>query len=283
MIQYHAQLARMTTFQLGGVAERLVQPSSIRELAETIALGRRRGWPTRILGHGSNLLLRDRVLPGLTIRLDRRGFGTLRAQGYEVTAGAGVSLSRLIGFCVGRGFHGLEGLVGIPAAVGGALRNNAGGRDVTIAERLSSVTLLNRDGDVVTLPRGELSFGYRSSSFAESVILEAVFRLERGVREEALQRCRDHFQRKRADQPLAERSAGCIFRNPPGDFAGRLVETAGLKGLRIGRAEISPLHGNFIVAHRGARSDDVLRLIDHVRERVANVHGVWLELEIEVW
>ncbi len=174
-------------------------------------------------------------------------------------------------------------MVGIPGTIGGALRGNAGGRSGDIGQCVSSVTVLTARGERFVRSEDELSFAYRSSSINELAILEAEFALQSDDPDEITRRMRKIWIMKKATQPLASQSAGCIFRNPRGLSAGALIEQAGLMGTRVGGAEISDRHANFIVTHPEATSDDVLRLIDLTQSKVAEQLGIDLALEIEIW
>ena len=181
------------------------------------------------------------------------------------------------------GLAGLDVLVGVPGTVGGALQGNAGGRSGDIGQFVSSVTVITGKGEKFVRTEDELSFAYRSSSINELAIVEGEFQLKEGDPEEITRRMRKLWIMKRASQPLASQSAGCIFKNPRGLSAGALIEQSGLKGTRIGGAEISDRHANFVVTHDGATSDDVVRLIDLTQSKVAEQFGVDLELELQVW
>jgi UDP-N-acetylmuramate dehydrogenase len=213
-----------------------------------------------------------------------RGLQGIRREGGRVVVAAGTSLVRTIAWTWRAGYEGLEALVGIPGSVGGAVRMNAGGRHGSTADwvdRVHGIDLLT--GDDVTLEAAECGFGYRTSDLGDLVVTEVELHLPRGDGQVARRRGRDILREKRASQPLKARTAGCVFKNPPGDYAGRLIDRAGLKGRRRGDAWVSPLHANFIIAGPDARADDVGDLIRHVRNRVRERCGVSLELEIDVW
>jgi UDP-N-acetylmuramate dehydrogenase len=178
---------------------------------------------------------------------------------------------------------GLETLVGIPGTIGGALHGNAGSRGGDIGQWTRQATVMTRSGEILTRQRDEMVFAYRESSLDELVIVEAKFELEPDDPNELTKRMQKQWIVKKANQPMAHQSAGCIFKNPRGMSAGELIDQAGLKGTRIGGAEVSSRHANFIVADPGTSPNDVLRLIDLVRGRVAERLGIELELEIEIW
>jgi UDP-N-acetylmuramate dehydrogenase len=276
-------LAPYTWLKVGGPAQYFVEPRHPEELGEVIRYCHRNQIPMRILGGGSNLLIRDEGVGGAVIRVAGEGFSRIEVEGHSIRCGAGALLSQLISQSVKEGLAGLETLAGIPGTVGGALRGNAGGRNGDIGQFVHSVTVLTEKGEVFTRSEDELSFSYRSSSINELAIVEGVFRLQPDEPEEITRRMRKLWIVKKASQPLSFQSAGCIFKNPRGISAGSLIEQAGLKGTRVAGAEISDRHANFIVTHEGAKSDDVLRLIELARSRVSEQFGVDLELEIEIW
>jgi UDP-N-acetylmuramate dehydrogenase len=283
IILHDEPLAPYTWLKLGGPAQFLVQPRTIDELLEVVRACREAHIPLRLLGGGSNLLIRDEGVSGAVIRLAGEGFAEIETDGERVKAGAAALLSTVISHAVKVGLAGLETLVGIPGTVGGALAGNAGGRSGDVSQVVESVTVMTPAGEILTRSEDELTFAYRSSNLDEFVILDATFRLQPDDPEEITRRMRKLWIIKKTTQPLSFQSAGCIFKNPRGMSAGLLIDQAGLKGTRIGNAEISDRHANFIVAHPGATSQDVLRLIDLARSKVAEQFGVDLELEIKIW
>lgn len=276
-------LAPHTWFRLGGPAEYFAEPRDAAELARLVQRCQQEDLPVRLLGGGSNLLVRDEGVPGVVIHLPEAGFGQVEVQGRRVVAGGGAKLGHVISIAVREGLAGLETLVGIPGTIGGALHGNTGSRGGDIGQWTERATVLTRGGEVSERQRDELVFAYRQSSLDELVILAAEFELEPDDPEQLTKRMQQQWIVKKAAQPLAHQSAGCIFKNPRGMSAGMLIDQAGLKGARIGGAEVSDRHANFIVAEPGASTQDVLRLIELVRSRVADRVGIDLELEIEVW
>jgi UDP-N-acetylmuramate dehydrogenase len=236
-----------------------------------------------LLGGGSNVLVRDEGVPGMVVSLADPAFAEIQATGRKITAGGGAKLGHLISVAVREGLAGLEPLVGIPGSVGGALHGNAGSRGGDIGQWTCRATVMTRAGEILERDRDDLTFAYRESSLDELVILQGEFELEKEDPEELTKRMQKYWIVKKANQPLGHQSAGCIFKNPRGMSAGMLIDQAGLKGSRVGGAEVSDLHANFIVADASATSHDVLRLIDLVRSRVAERLGVELETEIEIW
>jgi UDP-N-acetylmuramate dehydrogenase len=287
-------LAPLTTYRLGGPAAVFVEPSETGDLA---AVGRilrdaAPGVPILALGRGSNLVVSDRGWPGVVVRLGPGGFSWIRpssdasqnAGGHDdgLVAGASTSLPLLANWAGRRSLSGLEFLIAIPGSVGGAVRMNAGAHGGDVAGRLTGVRIFDiQHVEIEERGAGELGFAYRRSNLTESqLVLEAAFALERADGTEVRARM-DQYRRHRATtQPGAVQNAGSVFKNPPGDHAGRLVETAGLKGHRVGGASVSELHANFFIADDGARAQDVFDLVQVIRARVKEVFGIELEPEI---
>jgi UDP-N-acetylmuramate dehydrogenase len=276
-------LAPFTWLKVGGPAQLFVEPRDLDELQAVVQQCHAENLPVRVLGGGSNLLVRDEGVSGVVLRLVGDAFEFVRVEGETIRAGAGALLSRVISRSVEAGLTGMEGLVGIPGTIGGALRGNAGGRSGDIGDVTASVTVLTGAGERHVRRGEELTFEYRSSSINELAILSADFTLHTGDPDAIAQKLRKLWLMKKSSQPLAFQSAGCVFKNPRSLSAGTLIEQAGLKGTRIGSVEISDRHANFIVTNPGATAREVLQLIDVVRTRVAEVHGVELELELQVW
>lgn len=283
MVRTAEPLAPHTWFQLGGPAQFFAQPNSQDELAALVRRAREEDLPVRLLGGGSNILVRDQGVPGLVIQLSAPAFCEVQVTKQGATAGAGVKLGHLISTTVREGLAGLEALVGIPGTLGGALHGNAGSHGGDIGQWTCHATVMTRDGEILERTREDLVFAYRQSSLDELAILSAKFQLDSDDPEELTKRMQKQWIVKKASQPLGHQSAGCIFKNPRGMSAGMLIDQAGLKGTKVGGAEVSDRHANFIVAGEGAKSDDVLQLIDQVRERVKERLGIELELEIEIW
>ena len=276
-------LAMHTWFQLGGPAEYFAEPGDADQL---IALVKRCGQeevPVRLLGGGSNILVRDEGVPGMVVRLAAPAFGTIRVEGQSVIAGGGATLGHVITTAVHQGLAGLETLIGIPGTLGGALHGNAGTRGGDIGQWTSQATVISQTGELLQCGRDDLVFEYHQSSLDELVILEAEFQLEEDDPRELARRMQKHWIVKKAAQPMGHQCAGCVFRNPRGASAGELIDEAGLKGTRIGGAVVSDRHANFIVAEPECTSQDVLRLIDLIRSQVHERLDVELERELEIW
>jgi UDP-N-acetylmuramate dehydrogenase len=276
-------LAPHTWFHLGGPAEYFAEPNTVDELQALVRRCRDQGVPVRLLGGGSNILVREDGVAGLVVSLASPAFSEVSVGKQTVSAGGGAKLGQAISTSVREGLAGLEALVGIPGTIGGALHGNAGSRGGDIGQWTCRATVMTRAGEIVERSREELVFAYRESSLDELVILSAEFQLEQDDPAELTKRMQKQWIVKKASQPLGHQCAGCIFKNPRGMSAGMLIEQAGLKGTRFGQAEVSDRHANFIIADPGASSQDVLRLIDLVRDRVLERLGIELETEIEIW
>ncbi|MGD8451419.1 MAG: UDP-N-acetylmuramate dehydrogenase [Phycisphaerae bacterium] len=283
--QPDAPLAPLTWYRLGGPARWLLSPRDEAELAAVLERCRAHGVSWRLLGRGANVLVRDEGVDAAVIHLCGPTWEEIRWEDPLVTAAAGVDFPRLQKQSVERGLGGLENLAGIPGTLGGILRMNAGGRYGQISDYVRQVRVMDGDGRVTTRTAGEAGFGYRHSALTGVVILGATLALQPGSREDLVARSQAIWKEKSTSQvALGARSAGCIFRNPPNaPPAGRLLDEAGLKGTRIGGAEISPRHANFIVAREGTTARDVLELIMHAKERVRQSVGIELKLEIDIW
>jgi UDP-N-acetylmuramate dehydrogenase len=276
-------LAPYTWLKTGGAAQYFITPRTPDELVDVVRCCHQNHVATRVLGGGSNLLVRDEGVPGVVLWLSDPAFSRIAVDGTTVTAGSGASLSHLISHSVKAGLGGLDTLVGIPGTVGGALHGNAGGKSGDIGQHVRSVRVVTSAGDSFVRKEEELEFAYRSSSLNELIILEAQFALHQEDADEITRRMRKLWIMKKATQPLSFQSAGCIFKNPRGMSAGWLIDQAGLKGTRIGEAEFSDRHANFIVTYPGATTKDVHRLIDLARAKVSEQFGVDLELEVQIW
>lgn len=276
-------LAPLTWLRIGGPAQYLAEPRNSGELEALLKVCAEEELPVHVLGSGSNVLVRDEGVSGVVVKLTAPDFAKVAIDGTTVRAGSGVLLSHLVVETVGAGLAGMETLVGIPGTLGGAIRGNAGGRSGEIGQFIRSITVLTSTGQRFVRDAEELKFAYRTSGISDLIILEAELGLSKDDSEEIARRMRKLWIMKKSTQPLSFQSAGCIFKNPRGLSAGALIEQAGLKGTRVGQCEVSDRHGNFIVTYEGATSGDVLRLIDLVRTKVAEKHGIDLELEIQVW
>jgi UDP-N-acetylmuramate dehydrogenase len=283
IVRENEPLAPYTWFRLGGPAQYFAEPTSIEELGALVRRCHEVGLPVRLLGGGSNLLVRDEGIVGMVVSIGAGTFGRIEVSGRKIVAGGGAKLGHVISTAVREGLAGLEMLVGIPGTVGGALHTNAGTLGGDIGQCATSVTVMTRKGEIVVRRRGEMRFGYRSSSLDELVILEATFELEAGDSRHLTKQMQQAWILKRAEQPLSDQKTGEIFKSPGGISAASLIEDAQLGDLKLGDAQISERNSNYIVVGPKATSRDVLELIEQVRKAVAEKVGVELELAIEVW
>lgn len=273
-----------TWFRLGGPASFLARPRDIGQVVALIRRCRDSGVPLRVLGGGSNVLVRDEGFAGLVIHLESPAFSDVAIEGGRVVAGAAVPLTALISQTARAGLAGLEVMTGIPGTVAGALRGNSGGRQGAIGPFVRKVTVVDASGEVEVREVEDLQFDYRSSNLDEPMILSAEFALDSESPEAVVRRMRRIWIIKKENQPYGHQSSGCIFKNPtPEVSAGTLIERAGLKGLRAGGAEVSDRHANFIVSQPGGKAADVLQLIEQVRLKVRQQFGHDLQLQIQVW
>lgn len=279
-------LGPMTWFRLGGNARYLFRPRDADDLASFMRRAKTEGLDVKILGTGANVLVRDDGFDGVVVRLDQPAFREVSADGDSdgiVHVGGGADLMPLARELSGKGLAGLEGMAGIPASVGGAVRMNAGGRFGEFGDVVRDVTLMQDDGTVEVWPRERIGFRYRGTDIGKRMVLSATLELRADDPATTAARYERHFSFKQSSQPMSSKSAGCIFKNPIGDSAGAMIDRAGLKGYTCGGASVSELHANFIITQPGAGTSDVLRLIDAVRERVRSMFQTELELEVDVW
>ncbi len=273
-------LGPLTTLRVGGVADRLAEVRSTDDLVAALELARAAGVPAGVLGKGSDIVVADAGVRGLVIR---NRTDAIEVDGPTVRAASGAAMATLVKRCTAAGLAGIEFGISIPGSVGGAVWANAGAHDGEMKDVVVSVDAWTAEAGVRTLGNADCAFAYRDSRFKASgeIVLGTLLRLAAGDAADISARVAAHQAQRKATQPLADQNAGSVFRNPPGDHAGRLIDTAGLKGFRIGSAQVSSLHANFIVVDRGGTAADVRLVGDHVRAVVADAHGVELQYEIE--
>ncbi len=275
-------LARFTSFRIGGPAELFLTVESEEELIRALGGGHRAGVPAFCLGAGSNLLVSDRGVRGLVVRLGE-GFKKIVIDGTRVRAGAAAEFGVLVESVVERGLAGLEFGEGIPGTVGGGLMMNAGAFGGEMSGAVEMVHGVSAEGEPKSITRDGVGFAYRRTELPPNFVLTSVsFQLRAGDRGKLRAKVLELRAKRAARQPRGVPNAGSIFKNPPGNFAGRLLEAAGLKGVRVGGAAFSEQHSNFIVNLGGARADEVRALIEMARAKVREQSGVLLELEVRL-
>jgi UDP-N-acetylmuramate dehydrogenase len=278
-VRFDEPMSRHTAYRIGGPADAFLQAGSVELLAQAMAFASDAALIPIVVGAGSNLLVPDEGLHALVVKVDVR---TVRVEGAALTAGAGVPVAQAAETARAHALAGLEFCAGIPGSVGGALAMNAGCFGTEIGSLVEQVEVVEPDGTRRTLGRDDCEFAYRSSSLRGrgGAIAAATLRLAPGDAAEIGRRMAEHRAWRAKAHPLEHPSAGSVFKNPPGDAAGRLIEAAGCKGLQVGGAQVSPKHANFIVNLGGATYADVKALIEAVRARVETQFGVALELEL---
>lgn len=276
-------MAKHTTWRIGGPADILVLPADADDVQRVVRYAGEEKIPLTVVGNGSNLLVRDRGIRGIVLKITR-GLNNIDINGLTIRAGAGVMLPVLAGKAAERGLTGLEFACGIPGAVGGAVVMNAGANGQSISEVIQEVKVINPDGSCRVLTGPELTFRYRGSVFlTESmVVVEVLFVLKKDGEESIRRRMEELMAKRKAAQPLEQPNAGSVFANPPGAAAGRLIDEAGGKGMQVGNARVSEKHANFIINLGGATAGDILGLIEKVQELVHRKHGVQLNTEVRV-
>ncbi len=275
-------LARHTTWRLGGPARFLLQPGDVEDVIKGLDMARERGLPWLVIGLGSNLLVRDGGFPGLVIRMGK-GLDKFEMKGATAIVGAGMPTPILARRTAEAGFSGVERFIGIPGTVGGGIYMNAGCHGAEFAEVTTEVTVMDGKGKTRNIPRKQISYKYRGSNLGDVIVLEAKL----GLGEESPAKLKELqaklFRWRKAGTPFDQPCAGSTFKNPGGNkTAGMLIDEVGLKGFRMGGAQVSTQHCNYFINTGTATSADVLKLIDHVRKTVAKKTGVELELEIKV-
>ena len=280
-IKREEPLAPKTTMRVGGAARIYAEPTSVVDLQILLRVARAQGVDVFMLGRGSNLIVPDEGVDGLVISLAHEVWSVFEPRGVgRVWVGAGLRLKNLCGLAAKAGLVGFEFLEGIPGNVGGALRMNAGAMGGWMFDLVEEVQLMTMAGDVKLFPKAAMHVEYRHcAELHQAIALGALLRPTAQADADAVKRQMDAYSRKRHESQPREPSAGCIFKNPPGTSAGRLIDESGLKGERVGDAEVSSVHANFIVNRGEATGADVLALVRRVRARVRQVKGVDLEPE----
>jgi UDP-N-acetylmuramate dehydrogenase len=283
-VKENEPMANHTTIKIGGPAELFVEPTSVENLEKTMKLIQKYKVQWIAIGRGSNLLVSDRGISGVVIKLGS-GLDKVEMNGTTLTVGGGHSLVSLATSISRKGFSGLEFASGIPGSVGGAVFMNAGAHGSDISNILDKALVLFEDGKLEWVSNEEMEFSYRTSVLQKKrpgVVVEAVFSLEEGNKDSIFSEMQKNKDYRKETQPWNFPCAGSIFRNPLPNYAGKLIEVAGLKGYQIGGAKISEMHGNFIVNTGNAKADDVLQLIQHVKDTIYDLYEVKMETEVEI-
>lgn len=283
-VKENEPMTRHTSVRIGGAAEIYVEPANLDDVVAVQRIAQETNTPLRVIGKGSNVLVADSGVQGIVVSFGRQ-FADISFSGQTAIVQSGALFPRFAKLAADRGLTGIEFAGGIPGTVGGAIVMNAGAHGGEVADTCRSVTVIEGDGTLRTYEADELQFSYRRSRFSgqhDVIVVGGTFHFARDDEQNIKERMRSYAKRRRVTQPLGAPSSGSVFKNPPGDYAGRLIETAGLKGTRRGQAMISEAHGNFIVNCGGATARDVLQLIEHVRERILAKFSIELHLEVEL-
>ncbi len=276
---FNAPMAEHTTFKIGGAADVLIFPSNAQEVSQIFKLIEEFKLPCTILGNGSNVLVLDNGIRGVVVKFSDKFFGNIRNEGTKIIASAGAKLKDVSNFAAENNLSGVEFAVGIPGSIGGAVFMNAGAYDGEMKNVVAQVTAVSPEGELKTFIKLFVQSIFQSNGYA---ICEVELNLTQGDGAEIKNKMADFTQKRESKQPLELPSAGSTFKRPKGYFAGTLIDQTGLKGLRVGGAMVSEKHAGFVVNVGNATAADVLNLIEEVRRRVHEVHGVNLTPEVRI-
>jgi UDP-N-acetylenolpyruvoylglucosamine reductase len=282
------KLGRHTSFRIGGPAAIWAQPRDVKELKRIVLFAADTSTPVFVMGGGTNVLASDEGFNGIVINLGAGAFKNIKIDGTTIKIGAGYSVPALVRLCCDKGLGGLESLIGIPGTVGGAVYMNAGGWSSplykNIGDYVTSLKIMDNKGNIKTLKKDALTFGYRSSNLSPYIILEADLKLGQEDGPALKSRCSTFLKMKRDKQVLDAPSAGCVFKNPADSqfTTGQMIDMLGLKGRVIGGAQVSLKHANFIINKGNASCEDVLKLIGIIKKKVMDSYNISLELEIKI-
>jgi len=282
-IKTNVKLAALTSFKVGGTAKFFFEAKNIEELREILIFAKRKGIPVFILGSGSNILVSDSGLKGLVIKLSGEYFKRIVKQVTCLDAGGGLKLNQLILYAKNSGLSGLEFLAGIPGTLGGALAGNAGAWGKSIGSQVKEVRVLDYSGKLKSLGPKELKFSYRKSNLSKYIIISCKLKLRKADKKAVGLKIREYLLRRGKTQNNTLPNAGCIFKNPGKNAAGKLIDSCRLKGKQKGGAVISNCHANFILNKGKASSKDILFLMNLMQKRVKKIFKVNLEPEIRIW
>lgn len=290
-IKLNEPLSAHTTFKIGGQSNFWFEPENLEELIEVYNFIQKEKIPLLVLGAGSNILVKDKGLSGITVRLSKPYFRRISFENNLVKIGTGENLSQLLKFALENSLSGCEFLSGIPGTLGGAIMMNAGTRDILnqgkfigIGEIINEVSVLDKTGQVKALKRKDINFSYRDSGLNDYIIIEAKLKLDKSSKEKVKDSIDRFWQHKKNTQDFGYPSAGCVFKNPPGNTksSGQLIDQAGFKGKKIGGAQVSLKHANFIVNIGGAKAEHVLALMETIQKKVKEDYDIWLTPEIKI-
>lgn len=274
-------MSRFTWLRVGGNANYAIYPSSIQQLTDLVSFLSKMGYPWIVLGEGSNTIILDEGIEKAVIITKKMKAIEIKDSG-EIVAEAGANMGTIMNRSVRKGFAGFEFAAGIPGTIGGGVFMNAGANDSEVKDVIKKVWLLV-DGKEEVVSRRELNFEYRKSNLAEgAVVMKVLIKLDRGDRKLSEKKVKDYLDKRNKTQPIKMSNAGSIFKNPDSIAAGKLIEELGLKGYEIGGAQISELHGNFIVNRGSAKASEVLKLIDVAKENAYKLRGIILEPEVRI-
>lgn len=282
-VKLNEPLENYTTLKIAGRAKFFIEPKDINDLKLLLSLLRRYKIPLRIIGAGSNILVSDKGVDAAVIRLDSPYFNRLSLKNGYLEVGSGVGLNEVVLATQRRGLSGVEFLAGIPGTIGGALAMNAGIPQANIAQTVKDITVMDYYGNIKTLNKKDIKFSYRSSHLSRYIILSARLKLVKKNKRKIKDEINKYLNYRHITQDLSLPSCGCIFKNPRGDSAGRLIDLCGLKGKRIGDAFVSLKHANFILNLGNAKAGDVFKLMDLIKKKVKKRFNVTLEPEIKIW
>jgi UDP-N-acetylmuramate dehydrogenase len=282
-VSFREPLNKHTTFKIGGPAEIFFEPRDLGDLKLLVIAAKKYNIPIFLIGAGSNILVSDKGIKAVVLKLSSPYFKKISFKNSSLEVGSGLMLNRIVQIAQKRGFTGTEFLAGIPGTVGGALAMNAGAWGKSIGELLQKVRVMDYNGSVKTLTKENIKFTYRRSNLGRFIILSADLKLYQSNKKVVRENINMYISRRRKTQDTTFANAGCIFRNPAGESAGRLIDLCGLKGRRRGKAYISTRHANFILNRGNAFSSDVLSLMDLVRKKVKGKFNITLKPEIKIW
>ncbi len=274
----------LTSFKIEGLVDLFVVPCNLNDLRNAVDFCLQSKIPFVVIGNGSKLLFRAERFKGMVIKLGGE-FGKIKIDGQEVIVGVGVNLSALIDFATERELAGLESLAGIPGTIGGAVVRNAGAFGESLSDKIIWTKVIDINNNSFVLVRDQIKLGYRSSLFLENkdlILTEVKLRLFPDRKERIISRTQEVTRKKMQTQPLSFPSAGCVFKNPPFHSAGYLIQNAGCLGMKIGDAQVSFQHGNFIINKGEAKAQDIIQLIEKVREKIKEKFNINLEQEVEI-